>query len=178
MAVSDLRVNCGLLNVQSARNKTLEIRDTINEEKLDLYAITETWITDYDTTITQEMTPVTHSFVHNPRRSGRGGGVGLFVSNAIKKIKKCKTRNYDTFELLQAECEINGNKMMIITIYRPPSTSSSVFIDEFRLYLETIDMVSANIIIWGDFNLWLDDIEARYVPHFIDTIATFLERHL
>lgn len=173
MAVSDLRVNCGLLNVQSARNKTLEIRDTINEEKLDLYAITETWITDYDTTITQEMTPVTHSFVHNPRRSGRGGGVGLFVSNAIKKIKKCKTRNYDTFELLQVECEINGNKMMIITIYRPPSTSSSVFIDEFRLYLETIDMVSANIIIWGDFNLWLDDIEARYVPHFIDTIATF-----
>ena len=76
MAVSDLRVNCGLLNVQSARNKTLEIRDTKNEEKLDLYAITETWITDYDTTITQEMTPVTHSFVHNPRRSGRGGRSG------------------------------------------------------------------------------------------------------
>ena len=173
MAMSDLEVNCGLLNMQSVRNKTLEIRDTINEKQLDLFAVTETWITDHDTTVIQEMVPKTHSFVHNPRCNGRGGGVGLFVSNAIKKIKKCKTRNYDTFELLQVECEINGNKMTVIIIYRPPNTSVSVFIDEFQLYLETIDMVSANIIICGDFNLWLDDCEARYVPQFIETIATF-----
>ena len=78
------------LNVQSARNKTLEICDTINEEKLDLYAITETWITDYETAIIHEMTPITHSFTHNLRCSGRGGGVGLFVSNAMKKIKNAK----------------------------------------------------------------------------------------
>lgn len=173
MAGNDLKVNCGLLNVQSARNKTLEIRDTINEEKLDLYAITETWITDYDTTVVQEMTPATHSFLHNPRLSGRGGGVGLFLSNAIKKIKKRKTRNYESFEVLQVECVIGGNRVTIIIIYRPPSTSCSLFIEEFQLYLETIDMVSANIIICGDFNLWLDDNEARYVAHFIDTIATF-----
>lgn len=46
-------------------------------------------------------------------------------------------------------------------------------IEEFRLYLEDIDMVSTNVLIWGDFNLWLDDLEARYVPLFIETIATF-----
>lgn len=172
MAGSGLRVYCGLLNVQSARNKTLEIRDTINEGKLDLYASTKTWITDYDATVVQEMTPTTHSFLHNPRASGRGG-VGIFLSNTIEKIKKCKTRNYESFEVLQVECVIGGNKVTIVTVYRPPNTICSVFIEEFQFYLETIDMVSANIIIYNDFILWLYDIETRYVAHFIDAIATF-----
>lgn len=85
MVTNVLGLNCGLLNVQSARNKTLEIRDTINEKQLDLYGITETWLTNSETTVIEEMTPSTHTFIHNPRQ-GRGGGVGLFISNAIKKI--------------------------------------------------------------------------------------------
>lgn len=171
MAFNTQMVKCGLLNVQSARNKTFEIRDTINDQQLDFYAITETWLTDFDSAVIKEMTPATHSFLHHPRGEGRGGGVGLFVSNSIKKVKKCKSPEYNTFELLQVQCETNGNKLTIITIYRPPSTSLSSFIDEFGLYLDTIDMVSMNIIVWGDFNLWLDDPEARYVQHFIDMIS-------
>ncbi|XP_076056378.1 uncharacterized protein LOC143034331 [Oratosquilla oratoria] len=173
MAFNTQRVNCGLLNIQSARNKTSEIRDTINDRQLDLYAVTETWLTDLDSAAMKEMTPVTHSFVHNPRSIGRGGGVGMFVSNSVKKVKKCKTPIYNSFELLQVECEIGGNKLTIVSIYRPPAASVSLFIDEFELYLETIDMVSTNIIVWGDFNLWLDDTKARYVQLFIETIAMF-----
>lgn len=173
MASDMQRIKCGLLNVQSARNKTFEIREIINSQQLDFYAITETWLTDFDSAVMKEMTPVTHSFLHNSRRDGRGGGVGLFVSNAMKKVKKCEPPSYNSFELLQVECDTNGNKLTIITVYRPPSTSLSLFIEEFGLYLETIDMVSMNIIVWGDFNLWLDDPEARYVQHFIDMISVF-----
>ncbi|XP_076045645.1 uncharacterized protein LOC143027877 [Oratosquilla oratoria] len=55
----------------------------------------------------------------------------------------------------------------------PPAANVSLFIDEFEPYLETIDMVSTNIIVWGDFNLWLDDTKARYVQLFIETVAMF-----
>lgn len=58
-------------------------------------------------------------------------------------------------------------------VYRPPNSSVSSFIDEFVIFLETVDMVSAMIIICGDFNLWFDDLDARYVRTFIDTMATF-----
>lgn len=68
------------------------------------------------------------------------------------------------------DCEIIGIKTTIITVYRPHA-SVSEFIEEFRLYSEEIDLVST--IIWGDFNLWLYDLEARYVPLFIVTLATF-----
>lgn len=173
MASNVYRVKCGLLNVQSAKNKTFEIRDVINNECLDIFAITETWLTDFDSAVTVEMTPVTHTFFHNPRRVGRGGGVGLFLANSIKKGRKSRTRVFNSFELLQVECETNGNKVVILVVYRPPNSSASMFINEFRLHLDTIDMVSATVIICGDFNLWLDDSGARYVSLFIDTMATF-----
>lgn len=89
------------------------------------------------------------------------------------KSRKCKTRKYNSFEVLQVQCEVNGNKVVVVVVYRPPSSSVSLFIEEFVLFLETIDMVSAMIIICGDFNLWFDDLDARYVRPFIDTMATF-----
>lgn len=171
--ISSLKVKCGLLNVQSVRNKTFDIHDMISDECLDIFAITETWITDYDTAVIREMTPVSHTFVHSARQNRRGGGVGLFLTNSFKKTKRCNVVNCDTFELLQVECEIDGNKITLVVVYRPPNTSVSRFIDEFRTYLETIDMVSANVIICGDFNLWVEDMEERYIPQFIDTMETF-----
>lgn len=99
--------------------------------------------------------------------------MGLFISNAIKKVNRVNQRAQDSFELLQVECEILDNKTTIIMVYRPPNASVSVFIEEFKLYLEVIDMVSANIIIWGDFNLWLYDLGSRNVPLFIDRFLLF-----
>lgn len=166
-------VKCGLLNLQSIRNKTFAVRDLINEEGFDIFAVTETWLTDYDFSVLAEMTPVSHTFLHNPRQSGAGGGVGIFLAGTIMKSRKHNTSNYSTFEALLVECEIIGNKMLIIVVYRPPNKSVSVFLEEFGLFLETVDMVSAMVIICGDFNLWLDDPDARYVSHFVDLMATF-----
>ena len=50
------RIKCGLLNVQSVRNKAFAIHDTIKDECLDMFAITETWLSDYDTADIKEMT--------------------------------------------------------------------------------------------------------------------------
>lgn len=77
------------------RNKTFDIHNTIKDECLDIFSITETWLTDYDTAVIKEMTPVSHSFVYIMRQNRRGGGVDLFLTNSFKKIKRCNVVNRD-----------------------------------------------------------------------------------
>lgn len=164
---------CGVLNIQSVRNKTFDIRELIKDENLDIFALTETWLSEYEYAVINEMTPVTHSFLHVPRLNRQGGGVGIFVSNSFKKIRKVVTEECESFELLRVDCEINTNKMTILVIYRPPGLSVRQFIDELRDYLDTVDMVSATALICGDFNIRVNNPAERYVTEFIDTMKSF-----
>ena len=68
-------LKCGLINIQSVRNKTLLLRDLITEKSYDIFCVTETWLNDVDGACIAEMTPVTHAFYHIPRISRTGGGV-------------------------------------------------------------------------------------------------------
>lgn len=77
---STFKMKCGLLYVQSVRNKTFEIRNVINDEDLDIFAITETWLSHIDSAVINELTPDTHNFFHNPRCGQWGGRVGLFLT--------------------------------------------------------------------------------------------------
>ena len=79
-------IKVGLVNIQSVGNKTLEIRDLINDEKFDILAVTETWLNEYDTAMINEMTPSTHTFLHIPRNDKRGSGVGIFLRNSLEKL--------------------------------------------------------------------------------------------
>lgn len=166
-------VKGGLLNIQSAKNKMFEIKDTVVRCQFDICAVTETQLTDFDSAVIEEMTPVTHTFLHKPRVAGCGGGVGLFISNLVKRVRAKKTPVYNSFELLHIEAEINGNKLTFTILYNPPATSPSLFLEEFADYLETADMVGVIFTILGDFNYWLADLETRYVQQFTDVIALF-----
>ena len=68
-------LTCGVINIQSVSNKTIEIRELINERSLDILALTETWL-DSNSRIA-ELTPKTHTFHHVPRETGIGGGVSV-----------------------------------------------------------------------------------------------------
>lgn len=170
---SNVNMKCALVNIQSVRNKTFNIRDLINDECLDILAITETWLSDADLAVISEMTPDTHTFLHTTRQTGRGGGVGVFASKAVEKIRKCVIDKPESYEVLQVQCEVNGNRITLIVIYRPPKLSMCNFIYELKTYLDTIDMVSSNVIICGDFNVWMDDLNARYVADFVDMVDSF-----
>ena len=69
-------LNCALVNIQSVGNKTHEIRDYINDNKMDVLMLTETWLNYSDSAKIREMTPDTHRFLHVPRGTGRGGRCG------------------------------------------------------------------------------------------------------
>lgn len=170
---SDMFIKCGLVNIQSVNNKTFEIYELVKDGKFDILAITETWLSDYDSAVIAEMTPETHTFVHTTRQHGRGGGVGVFVSNAFRKIKKCFVARQQSFELMQVQCEMSGKQITLIVIYRPPQTSMTCFLHELQLYLESVDMVSTELIVCGDFNVWVEDPSVRYVTEFVELMLSF-----
>lgn len=168
-----LRIKCGLLNIQSLGNKTIEIHDLVLDEGHDILVLTETWLSSIDNARIQEMTPATYTFLHIPREDMRGGGVGILLSNSFKKIRMFATEKMESFEYMQVGCEIGGRKCIFVVVYRPPNLNANLFFDNFRRYLESLDMVSANTFICGDFNFWMEDPRARYVMEFTDLMDSF-----
>ena len=76
------------VNIQSVGNKTIKIRNLINEAKFDICTLTETWLWGdvSDSSKIKEMTPKTHIFYHLPEAEKTGGGVGIFVSKSFSKV--------------------------------------------------------------------------------------------
>ena len=75
---SDGHIKVGTVNTQLIRNKTGDVVEHVLSNKIDMCAVTETWLKPADDAIRQECQPVGYSFTDYPRQSGRvGGGTGL-----------------------------------------------------------------------------------------------------
>ena len=88
------------LNSRSVRNKVLSLKDYTVDRDIDLFALTETWLEpgDNDGVLFEELTPTGYKFLHNPRSSGRGGGVGLLFKRTLR-IKQEETVNVKSFRI-------------------------------------------------------------------------------
>jgi exonuclease III len=75
------------LNVRSLSNKAGQVNEYIVDNKIDIMALTETWLLpgDINGSVITEATPRGYELRHMPR-GGRGGGVGII----FKKSLKCK----------------------------------------------------------------------------------------
>ena len=70
------------INARSMRNKAASLADMVISRKIDILAITETWLKPSDTlSCPSDLTPPGFSLLHKPRPHGRGGGVGFLISN-------------------------------------------------------------------------------------------------
>ena len=161
---NDNTLKCGVINIQSISNKTIEIRELISERALDILVLTETWL-DSNTSSSRisELTPNTHTFHHVPRETGVGGGVGILVSKCFVNIKMEKTRNYNTFEHLEINLKYLNKLYKIVVIYRPPPrTNFSTFLDEFEELMSMLSHENKRILVTGDLNIWFDDTDNNY----------------
>lgn len=87
-------IKCAFINIQSVGNKTIEIRELINNHQLDIFALAETWLNGYDHAIISEMTPSTHSFLQVHRENRRSGRVGIFISGKFSQIKQISPEKF------------------------------------------------------------------------------------
>ena len=171
-------LKCALVNIQSVGNKTCEICDYINDKKLDILMLAETWLNNYDSAKIREMTPDTHTLLHVSSGDRRGGGVGIFISKSFSKIRKEKVPKTDNFELKQASCIYGGKKLVFIIVYRSPSSDDVLFRVEFRIYLESLNLVGLEVFVCGDFNFWVDDVENESAKYLIGPNCSVFKKRL
>ena len=67
-------------------DKKCILRDVIRDNHQDLFSVTETWLTQYDSSNIAAFLPATHDFYHFPREHGRGGGVGIAIAKSNKSV--------------------------------------------------------------------------------------------
>ena len=164
-----------LINARSIRNKTCVIKDLILDNNISICCITETWLSDSDTSVIPEFVPNSHEFYHFPRCergvSIRGGGVGIVVSKALNRIRS-SNRFFEHFECIELKFNHNNREIIICLIYKPPRTSFRQFITEFEDLLMEISLYTADVFLMGDFNIWVDT-ESDNSLEFSSLLGTF-----
>ena len=140
----------GTVNARSMRDKAPALSDFVVSK-----GITETWLTIRETSSDlAEMTPHGFSFFQTPRVNKRGGGDGLFVSNAFK-FTPINLPSLFSFECISGKLECGRACLNILNIYGPPGPASSFF-SELQDLLFYIAALPHDLVLMGDFNLHLE----------------------
>lgn len=153
----------------------------INQKEIDIMALSETWLTgtSLDDPIISEINKYGYQICHVARDNKKGGGIGVIVStNYVIKNKECNFLKFNSFESM--EIIVNMKKDVIFSIiYRPPSSSIKIFLQDFSSYLDQLSDMNKEFIIMGDFNLHLDETSNNYIRDFTNVLDLFdLENHV
>lgn len=140
------------INCRSLYNKINEIKLLTNMFKLNVLAMTETWLEEE---IANLILIPEYTLIHKSRNSSkRGGGVGFLVSNEINyqtidlEIPEISTFEFQVIKILTAKSQ----HIFLICIYRPPGTPIDAFITELEILLNN-KALSKRVIITGDLNI-------------------------
>ena len=174
---SSILTKFSLLNAQSLRNKSEVVNDYIASEGISICAITESWLNEDDTQVLNECCPVGYQALQLPRKCEngkivRGGGLAL-ISRSELKPKLCQEKQFESFELMKVELKLGYKSVDFFVLYRPPSYSKSLFLQEFYELCLDISSNQRSILLCGDFNLQVDIHTDSFVKRFFDILDMF-----
>ena len=107
------------LNARSVKNNSADLLDYICDYNVDLFAITETWLSADDAAVRAELCPDGYKFIDQPRVGCRGGGTGL-VHRDLLGVKKIVAGEKDSFEFSEWTVTSYLHNLRVVIIYRPP----------------------------------------------------------
>ena len=159
----------GVANCRSVRNKAPMISDVVFNHSLDILSLVETHIRPTDTDcLLQSITPPSYKLCQRPRAHGSGGGVGFLINSSLShRIVDHPTFTY--FECLVVSIGSNAHSTVVACVYRPPSSCSNPFYDEFHTLVEFLSSMNSSFIICGDFNIHIDTT-SRDSVNFLNTL--------
>ncbi len=118
-----------------------------------------------------ESTPPSYCYKHEPRQTGRGGGVATIYSDILNVTQKTGYR-FDSFEIRMLNVTLSDKQnksvlsLALATVYRP-------FLKEFADFLSDLLVNVDKALIVGDFNVHVDNTNDALGLAFTDLINSF-----
>lgn len=133
-------------NCRSLLPKINEIRGIAMNNRLDIIALTETWL---DSEVFDCEVDIPSFRLLRGDRSHQGGGVALYVSESLV-VKSY--HSHCSLEFLSAAISTFQGVLLVGLFYRPPSSGSSL--DDLESLLTGLDLLAyKSCVILGDFNI-------------------------
>ena len=137
------------INVRSLYPKIDEIRLIVKDNNLDIFAVSETWLSD---AIPNGLIDINgYTIFRRDRIGGIGGGVALYIRTTIQHTI-CDDLISEKLENIWVHIKhVHFKPFLVSCFYRPPS-SNKEFIDDVIECVEKANQTCEDIIFLGDFN--------------------------
>ena len=162
------KLNLGLFNIRSLLNKPSSVNDLICEEKLDIIFLTETWLGTDGQVPLAAACPPNYQFIQSIREGKKGGGLANIFSDTLK-FKSLSLGLFSSFEY-QATLLENKSPVLMISIYRPPKSSKTLFLTEISELLSICSTDYERTLISGDANLHVDNNSDAVAMNFLQLL--------
>lgn len=131
----------------------------IEDMNIEIACICETWFdaqTGRHTTIIKQEG---FQIVHANREEKRGGGVAIIYKEQ-SRVKKgeASSEKYPSFEFVYCTIRTAMSKILLVSIYRRQEVACTVFCTEFETFMESIYHKGDQVIVTGDFNVWIEEV--------------------
>src|SRR6218665_1472209 len=158
----------GCLNIRSVNNKIDDVRILMQEEKLHVLALTETWHEDSDCTTIKHLRGLGLNVLEiarpiaDKRRQAKAkfvnhGGIAIVATQGVALSKIDLRQKTTTFEYLCCRTTTGGSSHILVVLYRPGSQSvTPVFFDKFSSFLASLASMSVPVTITGDVKIRME----------------------
>ena len=168
-----------LSNIKSIKNKQDIITKLLDDSNTSLSILTETWLTDADAMWVQgsELHRFNHRMDECHKRDKQGGGLALVTKPSLKVKRDARI----TAEMEYAKWKVMSMNyfLNILGVYRPPEGSIPQFLDIFTELLVDIVASKTNLVILGDFNIQVNNVNDPNASTFLDmSTALGLKQHI
>ena len=147
--------------------KRYEILTFIKDNGVDLFFVTETWLSAQgDEAKTVESAPSGYDVKSFPRQSpSRGGGIATVYKSTFGSNITFKT-NFDfthtSFEVVQASITLQHNILHFFYLYRPPPSrrsnlTDSMFAEQLPDLLDYVNSLPGHVCLVGDMKIHFDN---------------------
>ena len=99
------------------------------------------------------MLPPNYKICHHDRTNRRGGGVAIVFDETLDITTLESSAISDSLEYISCKTTINKQQFILCCVYRPPSSSNQVFLDEWNHLLSNLTVSPCELLICGDINL-------------------------
>ena len=175
-------------NAQSVKGndmacKRCEISTFIKDNGVDLFFVTETWLSAQgDEAKTAELAPSGFDVKSFPRQSRScGGGIATVCKSTLGSSITFKTSfdfTHTSFEVVQASITLQHNTLHFFCLYRPPpnrqnNLTDSMFTEQLTDLLDYVNSLPGLVCLVGDMNIHCDNPLQSLTKQTLSTLSLY-----